>query len=76
MKSNAEEYVQYLLKQNKDTQLTEDEFYSMLKNRRDINYFNPDLKFIYYGKTDKEDKDDSTHVKVEAQPDFLISLFH
>lgn len=74
MESNAAEYAVYLMTLAEAQNLPEKEFINMLKQKKDINYFNPDLEYVIdseHGYKYKVPKDSKPKVKSEAKSDFL-----
>jgi hypothetical protein len=70
---NASEYIGYILELSKDKRSPEDNFASMLKLRKDIQYYNPNLDYASSGLSDKGDvpADSIINVNPEAMSDFL-----
>lgn len=70
---NASEYIGYLLELSKDKQSPEDNFSSMLKLRKDIQYYNFNLDYASSGLSEKDEAPADSIIKAnpEAMSDFL-----
>jgi len=74
MGTNTAEYVGYLLDLSKDEKLPENYFHTLLKNRKDIQYYNFNLEYVGTGERGKGLKlpaDSAIAVNPEAKSDFL-----